>query len=58
MGRRPRLDSPGFPVMYGSQDIDLCIHECRATAEDDIYVATLKPQQDMRLKLKNQVATR
>ena len=35
--------------MYGSQDIDICIHECRAAAEDDIYVATLKPQQDMRL---------
>jgi hypothetical protein len=44
-----RLDSVGFPVMYGSQDIDICIHECRATAEDDTYVATLKPQRDMRL---------
>lgn len=44
-----RLDSPDFPVMYGSQDIDICIHECRATAEDDIYVATLKPQRDLRL---------
>ncbi|WP_088506085.1 RES family NAD+ phosphorylase [Burkholderia ubonensis] len=44
-----RLDSPGFPVMYGSQDIDVCIHECRATAEDDMYVATLKPQRDLRL---------
>lgn len=44
-----RLDSPGFPVMYGSQDIDICIHECRTAAEDDIYVATLKPQRDMRL---------
>ena len=44
-----RLDSTGFPVMYGSQDIDICIHECRDTAEDDIYVATLKPQRDMRL---------
>ena len=44
-----RLDSPGFPVMYGSQDIDVCIHECRVTTEDDIYVATLKPQRDLRL---------
>src|SRR5690606_1280121 len=44
-----RLDSVGFPVMYGSQDIDICIHECRATIVDDIYVATLKPQRDMRL---------
>jgi len=44
-----RLDSPGFPVMYGSQDIDICIHECRATAEDEIYVATLKTQQVLHL---------
>jgi hypothetical protein len=44
-----RLDSPGFPVMYGSQDLDICIHECRASAEDDIYVATLKAQRDLRL---------
>lgn len=44
-----RLCSSGFPVMYGSQDIDICIHECRATAEDDIYVATLKTKQDLRL---------
>ena len=44
-----RLDSSGSPVMYGSQDMNVCIHECRATAEDDIYVATLKPQRDMRL---------
>lgn len=44
-----RLDSSSFPVMYGSQDIDICIHECRVAAEDDIYVATLKPQRDLRL---------
>jgi len=44
-----RLDSVGFAVMYGSQDIDVCIHECRATAEDDMYVATLWPVQDLRL---------
>jgi hypothetical protein len=44
-----RLDSTDFPVMYGSQDIDICIHECRATTDDDIYVATLKSQRDLRL---------
>lgn len=44
-----RLDSIGFPVMYGSQDIDVCIHECRVTAEDDIYVSTLAPLRDLRL---------
>ena len=44
-----RLDSVGFPMLYGSQDIDICIHECRVTAEDDIFVATLKTERDMRL---------
>lgn len=44
-----RLDSCDFPVMYGSQDIDTCIHECRASTEDEIYVATLKTQQNFRL---------
>lgn len=44
-----RLDSPGFSVMYGSQDIDICIHECRASAGDELYVATLKNQKDLRL---------
>ncbi len=44
-----RLDSSDFPVMYGSQDIDVCIHECRAAVEDDIFVATLKVQRDLHL---------
>lgn len=44
-----RLCSSGSPVMYGSQDIDICIHECRATVEDDIYIATLKTNQELRM---------
>ena len=44
-----RLDSEGFPVMYGSQDIQVCVHECRVTAEDDLYLATLAPTRDLRL---------
>lgn len=44
-----RLDSPGFPVMYGSQDLDVCIHECRASTEDELYVATLKSLRNLRL---------
>jgi hypothetical protein len=44
-----RLDFVGFSVMYGSQDLDICIHECRATAEDEMYVATLRPNRDLRL---------
>lgn len=44
-----RLDSPNFPVMYGSQDLEVCVHECRVTAEDDLYVATLAPTQALKL---------
>jgi RES domain len=36
-----RFDSSGFPVMYASPDLQVCIHECRVTAEDDLFVATL-----------------
>lgn len=38
-----RFDSDEFPVMYASPDLQLCIHECRVTAEDELYVATLDP---------------
>lgn len=44
-----RLDSPGKPVLYGSTDLEVCIHECRATAEDEIYVATLSPLRPLKL---------
>ncbi len=44
-----RLCSSELPVMYGSQDIDICIHECRAAVDDDIYVATLKTKRELRL---------
>lgn len=44
-----RLDSDGFPVMYGSQDLQVCIHECRVTAEDELFIATLTPVEEMKL---------
>ena len=44
-----RLCSTGLSVMYGSQDIDICIHECRASVDDDIYVATLKTTRTLRI---------
>lgn len=44
-----RLDSSGFPVLYASDDLDLCVHECRVTAEDELYVATLSPREDLQL---------
>jgi RES domain len=44
-----RLDSNELPVMYGSQDLQVCVHECRVTAEDNLFVATLQPKRDLRL---------
>lgn len=44
-----RLDSSELSILYGSQDLQLCIHECRVTAEDELYVATLKPKRALRL---------
>jgi hypothetical protein len=44
-----RLDSPGFPVLYGSQDLHVCLHECRIAAEDELYVATLQPARQLTL---------
>src|ERR1019366_8523649 len=46
---RGRLDSEGFPVLYGSQDLQVCVHECRVTAKDEIYMATLAPTRALRL---------
>ena len=58
--REPEYDSPpnpgngrfggeNFPILYGSQDLEVCIHECRVTVEDDIYVATIKPRKKLKL---------
>jgi hypothetical protein len=44
-----RLDSLEFPVLYASQDIEVCIHECRATVEDLIFLATLSANRSLTL---------
>jgi len=46
---RGRLDMKGKPVLYGSTDLELCIHECRVSAEDDTFVATLQAKRGLRL---------
>ena len=38
-----RLDTSCLPVLYASPDLQVCVHECRVTAEDELYVATLAP---------------
>lgn len=44
-----RLDSAENPVCYVSQDLEVCIHECRVTVEDEIFVATLEPVRQLKL---------
>lgn len=46
-----RFDSPDFPVLYASPDLQICVHECRVTAEDELYVATLTPNTSTSLRL-------
>ena len=44
-----RLDSVNLPIMYASQDLEICVHECRVTVEDKLFLATLYPTRDLRL---------
>ena len=49
VGGTGRFDAPGFPVLYGSQDLEICIHECRVTLADECYLATLLASRELRL---------
>jgi hypothetical protein len=44
-----RLDGPDFSVLYGSQDLEICVHECRVTRADRCYVATLRATRPLNL---------
>lgn len=44
-----RFDEKDFPILYGSPDLDLCIHECRVTAEDNIFVSKLYPTTSLKI---------
>lgn len=44
-----RLNWNGEAIMYASPDLELCIHECRASVEDDLYVAKLIPTQPLKM---------
>jgi RES domain. len=43
-----RFDYVDHPILYASQDLELCIHEMRVTTEDDLYVATLQAKDTLR----------
>lgn len=44
-----RLDTPELPIMYASLNLEVCIHECRSTADDEMYLATLNPVDELKL---------
>jgi len=44
-----RLDTTDLPILYASPDLEVCVHECRVTVEDELYVATLIPTKSLRL---------
>ncbi|MCK5115748.1 MAG: RES family NAD+ phosphorylase [Candidatus Aegiribacteria sp.] len=44
-----RLSNAEYPALYASEDITVCIHECRLSAEDEIYVATLVPTRSLNM---------
>lgn len=44
-----RLDSKDFKVFYASQDLEVCIHECRVSVTDELYVATISPSVNLKM---------
>jgi RES domain len=44
-----RFDTAELPILYGSQDLEVCLHECRVAADDEVYIATLVPLRRLRL---------
>lgn len=44
-----RLDSTNLRILYGSENIEICLHECRITLLDELYLAKLKPNRDLKI---------
>jgi RES domain len=44
-----RFDNPKLPLLYASPNLQVCIHECKVTLADDIFVATVAPTRTLRL---------
>lgn len=47
--RSGRFDSKDFSILYCSPDVEVCLHECRVTVEDKLFLATLAPAQDFKM---------
>ncbi|WP_426024952.1 RES family NAD+ phosphorylase [Brevundimonas sp. TSRC1-1] len=44
-----RLNAKSQSTFYASSDLQVCLHECRVSAEDDIYVATMDVAKEMKI---------
>lgn len=44
-----RFDSYSLPIFYASENLDICIHECRTTIEDELYLATLSNKKQLKI---------
>ena len=44
-----RFDNNKLPLFYGSPNLQVCIHECRVTLVDNIFVASLTPTKKLSL---------
>ena len=50
IARQPgRWDDLGSPVLYVSDDVELCLHECRVALSDEIVLATLVAARELNL---------
>jgi hypothetical protein len=47
--RNGRFDSKDFSILYCSPDVEVCLHECRVTVEDKLFLATLASAQDFKM---------
>lgn len=44
-----RLDTKENPILYCSTNLDICLHECRVSAEDELFVAVMNPTKELSL---------
>ena len=44
-----RLDSEDLNILYGSENIEICLHECRVSIIDELYLAKLIPTTNLKI---------
>lgn len=47
--QRGRYDSDELPIFYASDDVEVCIHESRATLADNLTLGTLTPNRPLKV---------